>query len=135
MERVGSSPPGIGETAGRLPETSLRRALPMRDLDRDTRRASGVYYTPAVLIDHILPQTLGRRLQGKTPREAARLRILDPACGSGFFLLRVYQYLLDWYRQQYGRQLTPAQRQRILREQLFGVDIDPQATAAARRAL
>ena len=32
-----------------------------------------------------------------TPKEAAKLRILDPACGSGSFLIGAYQYLLDWH--------------------------------------
>jgi len=35
------------------------------------------------------------------PQEAAKLRILDPACGSGSFLIGAYQYLLDWHRDWY----------------------------------
>ena len=37
------------------------------------------------------------------PKKAAKLRILDPACGSGSFLLGAYQYLLDWHRDWYGQ--------------------------------
>ena len=36
-----------------------------------------------------------------TPAQAAKLRILDPACGSGSFLIGAYQYLLDWHRDRY----------------------------------
>ena len=36
-----------------------------------------------------------------TPKEAANLRILDPACGSGSFLIGAYQFLLDWHRDRY----------------------------------
>src|SRR5436309_4339725 len=36
-----------------------------------------------------------------TPKEAAKLKILDPACGSGSFLLGAYQHLLDWHLQWY----------------------------------
>jgi len=38
-----------------------------------------------------------------TPKEAARLKILDPACGSGTFLLGAYQYLLDWHLNWYAQ--------------------------------
>ncbi len=107
----------------------------MSELSRDVRRANGVYYTPPPLTEHILAQTLGRLLPGKTAREAGRIRVLDPACGSGFFLLRAYRYLLDWHRERRGRRLSPAERQRILHEQIFGVDIDPEATEAAQRGL
>jgi type I restriction-modification system DNA methylase subunit len=46
----------------------------------------------------MVEQTVGKLLEHKTPRQAARLKILDPACGSGSFLINAYQYLLDWYR-------------------------------------
>ena len=36
-----------------------------------------------------------------TPNEASKLRLLDPACGSGSFLLGAYQYLLDWHLKWY----------------------------------
>jgi adenine-specific DNA-methyltransferase len=77
----------------------------------------------------------------------ARLKILDPACGSGSFLLAAYQALIDWHINYYGdrRRLTSRDRnaayideegrvrltahlkRSILVKNLFGVDIDPQA--------
>ena len=36
-----------------------------------------------------------------TPAQASKLRILDPACGSGSFLLGAYEYLLRWHRDWY----------------------------------
>jgi len=99
-----------------------------------------------------------------TPRAAnailarvARLRILDPACGSGSFLIGAYQLLLDWHRDFYsandpprwakgnrpaiyqtsggGWKLTIAERKRILLNNLFGVDIDPQAVEVTKLSL
>ena len=67
----------------------------------EVRKAGGVYYTPTYIVDYIVKNTLGKVLEGKTPKEAARLRILDPACGSGTFLLGAYQYLLDWHLNWY----------------------------------
>jgi hypothetical protein len=67
----------------------------------EVKKAGGVYYTPTYIVDYIVAQTVGELVEGKTPRQMAKLRILDPACGSGSFLLGAYQYLLDthlrWY--------------------------------------
>ncbi|MGD9841058.1 MAG: N-6 DNA methylase [Candidatus Bipolaricaulis sp.] len=80
----------------------------------EVRKAGGVYYTPTYIVDYIVAHTVGVLLEGKTPQEvggftkawkrSARLRplrVLDPACGSGSFLLGAYQYLLDWYQKKY----------------------------------
>jgi hypothetical protein len=62
----------------------------------EVKKAGGVYYTPTYIVDYIVRQTVGRLLEGKTPEQADALRILDPACGSGSFLIAAYQCLLDW---------------------------------------
>lgn len=67
----------------------------------EVRKAGGVYYTPTYIVDYIVKQTVGKLLEGKTPREAAKLKVLDPACGSGSFLLGAYQHLLDWHLRWY----------------------------------
>jgi hypothetical protein len=61
----------------------------------EVRKAGGVYYTPTYIVDYIVKNTVGKLLDGKTPKEAAKLKILDPACGSGSFLIGAYQFLLD----------------------------------------
>jgi predicted type IV restriction endonuclease len=70
----------------------------------EVKKAGGVYYTPTHIVDHIVRQTVGRLLEGRTPRQAEKLRICDPACGSGSFLIGAYQYLLDWHLKQYTAQ-------------------------------
>ena len=92
-----------------------------------------------------------------TPKEAARLKILDPACGSGSFLLGAYQYLLDWHTKWYSEhdpekwakaktpaiyqaqggdwRLTTAEKKRILLNNIHGVDIDPQAVEVTKLSL
>ena len=67
----------------------------------EVKKAGGVYYTPTYIVDYIVEHTVGTLLDGKTPRSAAKLRILDPACGSGSFLLGAYQRLLDWHLAYY----------------------------------
>jgi hypothetical protein len=122
----------------------------------EVRKAGGVYYTPTFIVDYIVKNTVGRLLEGKTPRETAGLKILDPACGSGTFLLGSYQYLLDWHLKWYaenelekslkgkdpvlfqgrdGYQLATAKKKEILLNNLFGVDIDPQAVEVTKLSL
>lgn len=75
----------------------------------EVRKAGGVYYTPSYIVDYIVENTLGRQLDGSDPEKpkpisvskAAELKVLDPACGSGSFLIVAYQYLLDWHLRQY----------------------------------
>jgi len=85
----------------------------------EVKKAGGVYYTPTYIVEYIVKNTVGKLLEGKTPREAARLRILDPACGSGSFLIGAYQLLLDWHRDWYvnnnAEKWTKGRRQRCIR--------------------
>ncbi len=119
----------------------------------------------------------------KLPKSAKMLRVLDPACGSGSFLLGAYQFLLDWHRDYYvshsapanipsplegegkggvailplptgeGRgegslfrdrlyqshgghwRLTIREKKRILLNNIYGVDIDPQAVEVTKLSL
>ena len=73
----------------------------------EVRKAGGVYYTPAYIVDYIVEHTVGRQIEGRSPLQLAGsngkqpFRVLDMACGSGSFLLGAYQCLLDhcleWY--------------------------------------
>ena len=79
----------------------------------EVKKAGGAFYTPTFIVRVIVRRTVGPLLAGKTVREVAGtrgqppVRIADIACGSGTFLLEVYQYLLDWYLAQYVTHLTP----------------------------
>ncbi|MCK6584864.1 MAG: Eco57I restriction-modification methylase domain-containing protein, partial [Anaerolineales bacterium] len=68
----------------------------------EVRKAGGVYYTPTYIVDYIVKNTVGKLVEGKTPKEVASLKIVDPACGSGTFLLGAYQFLLDWHLNWYS---------------------------------
>jgi len=123
----------------------------------EVRKAGGVYYTPTYIVDYIVKNTVGKLVENKSPNEVEKLRILDPACGSGSFLLGAYQYLLDWHQDWYtknnpekwlkGRnprlverrkgdfRLTTPERKRILLNNIYGVDIDPQAVEVTKLSL
>jgi Alw26I/Eco31I/Esp3I family type II restriction m6 adenine DNA methyltransferase len=119
----------------------------------EVKKAGGVYYTPTYIVHHIVEGTLGKLLEGKTVRQAAKLRILDPACGSGTFLIAAYQRLLDWHLDTYIKggveanqdklrqsvsgdwRLTTTERKRILLNSIYGVDIDSQAVEVTKLSL
>jgi hypothetical protein len=73
----------------------------------EVKKAGGVFYTPQYIVEYIVKHTVGELVKDKTPRDVAKLRILDPACGSGSFLIGAYQFLLDWHRDWYIANLVP----------------------------
>jgi type I restriction-modification system DNA methylase subunit len=126
----------------------------------EVRKAGGVYYTPTYIVDYIVKNTVGKLVEGKRPGPKGgvrNLKILDPACGSGSFLIGVYQFLLDWHRDEYindgpenwskGKapcvyqsqkgewRLTTDERKRILLNNIYGVDIDLQAVEVTKLSL
>ena len=70
------------------------------ELKPDVRKAGGVYYTPEYIVDYIVKNTVGKLLGEASHRKIRKLRILDPACGSGSFLIRAYQEMLNYYEAQ-----------------------------------
>ncbi|MBL7104984.1 MAG: N-6 DNA methylase [Bacteroidales bacterium] len=113
----------------------------------EVRKAGGVYYTPKYVVDYIIENTVGKLIQGKTPKQVEKIKICDPACGSGSFLIGAYQYLLDWHLKYYNENppkkkrdnpltpegnLTTAEKKRILLNNIFGVDIDTQAVEVTK---
>ena len=128
----------------------------------EVRKAGGVYYTPTYIVDYIVKNTVVKLCEGKTPRQISPLRILDPACGSGSFLLGAYQYLLDyhlnWYLMHHSKKgnvaqgfspapkemyrgrggqwyLTIQEKKKILLNNIYGVDIYPQAVEVTKLSL
>lgn len=118
----------------------------------EVRKAGGVYYTPQYVVDYIVKNTVGKLTENKTPKEISKIKIVDPACGSGSFLIGAYQFLLDWHKNYYtdngkisrgGKDnpltpegnLTTAEKKRILLNNIFGVDIDVNAVEVTKLSL
>jgi hypothetical protein len=122
----------------------------------DVRQAHGVYYTPEYIVRYILEQTVGELIKGKTPEQIRRMRFADIACGSGVFLLGVFDLLLRYHAAYYNRnrrtraegleagctetregslRLSLSQKRTILLNNIFGVDLDAQAVEVAQLSL
>jgi adenine-specific DNA-methyltransferase len=121
----------------------------------EVRKAGGVFYTPQFIVDFIVQNTVAEK-KNRTPDEITRLKICDPACGSGSMLVGAYQCLLSYHLDYYTGErnirkalkksavfqvshnscrLTIAEKQRILQNNIFGVDIDPQAVEVTKLSL
>ncbi|HEX8129913.1 MAG TPA: Eco57I restriction-modification methylase domain-containing protein [Pyrinomonadaceae bacterium] len=122
----------------------------------EVRKAGGVYYTPEYIVRYIVEQTVGRLIAGKTPEQIRPLRFADISCGSGSFLLGVFDLLLSYHAGYYNRnrrtraeglkagctetdeatlRLSLLQKRTILLNNIYGVDVDAQAVEVAQLSL
>jgi adenine-specific DNA-methyltransferase len=122
----------------------------------EARKSGGVFYTPRFIVNFIVQNTVSEKIKSKTPGEISKIKICDPACGSGSMLVGAYQcllsYHLDWYTSESNIakalkkgvifqvshnswRLAIAEKQRVLQNNIFGVDIDPQAVEVTKLSL
>src|SRR2546423_2133340 len=122
----------------------------------EVRKAGGVYYTPEYIVRYIVAETIGKLIEGKKPAEIALMRFADIACGSGSFLLGVFDELLRYHTAYYNRnktnraegvragcvenadktlRLSLRQKKAILTANIYGVDLDAQAVEVAQLSL
>ncbi|MEI7903123.1 MAG: DNA methyltransferase [bacterium] len=120
----------------------------------EVKKAGGVYYTPRYIVDYIVEQTVGKLLADLTPQASLKLCVLDPACGSGSFLIRAFERLCEHWQtalmkndQKRRREdcwtdpktgdvyLTTDLKRRILTANIYGVDIDAGAVEVTQLSL
>ncbi len=118
----------------------------------EVRKAGGVYYTPQYIVNYIVENTVGKLIEGKTPKEIAKMRFADISCGSGSFLITVFDRVLEYHRKWYQDNTEQAkkdgcilhegkwvlslkQKQNILLNNIYGVDLDPQAIEVTQLSL
>lgn len=140
-----------GATASRLarqaccaPSAAPGLIGPRRARTSVRRKETGTFYTPRSLADYLVRDTLGPLTAAATAEGILRLRVLDPAMGSGAFLVSACRYLAYAYEQALLREdreppATDAARaelrRTIARQCLFGVDLNPMAVQLARLSL
>ena len=105
------------------------------------RKEEGIYYTPSYIVDYIVRNTVGEFIHNKKAN-VAEIKVLDLACGSGSFLIKAFDVLNDYHKQKdnynqnrldlSGTGTTYSTKLNILRENIFGVDLDKQAVDIAQ---
>ena len=97
------------------------------------RKEQGIYYTPTYIVDYIVKNTVGELLKNEKIK-VKDIKILDPACGSGSFLIKAFDYLYDTLLEdkestQYriDNQGKYSIKTEILKNNIYGVDLDQKA--------
>ena len=90
---------------------------------------NGSFYTPSTLVEFVCSQVLTPEVLESQPR------ILDPACGSGIFLVEAFRRIVRYRTRKQGRRLSADQLRAILRKQIAGIDINPEAVRVAAFSL
>jgi len=120
-----------------LKKTEKRAKLTENHLHR---KEQGIYYTPTYIVDYIVRNTLGELLKNKK-MDVEKIRVLDPACGSGSFLIKAFDLLNEYYQKDKYYQQTELDlktgipfttKVKILQNNIFGVDLDKQAVEIAQ---
>jgi Eco57I restriction-modification methylase len=110
------------------------------------RKATGTFYTPQPIADYLVRRTLEPLVRDATPDRILSLRIVDPAMGSGAFLVAACRYLAAEYEQALARsggcrasdiddRDRATIRRTIAERCLYGVDLNPTAVQLARLSL
>lgn len=149
---------------GKVVVTSDKRAK--IDYKPEVRKAGGVYYTPDYIVNYIVEKTVGEKLKEcKKFEDLLEIKICDPACGSGSFLIVAYDYLIKWTIKYFEKKikngsngselkglskeekklvyldenntvrLTSKIKRDILQSCIYGVDIDSQAVEVTKMSL
>lgn len=146
---------------GNIYERYLGRKLEIKDnkvkddFKEEYQKTKGAVYTPEYIVRTICEKTLSPLAKGRSIREIKNLKIVDPSCGSGSFLLGVFDYIqnlmvskfeknslsekdkrLFWVNPRSGKaQLRINAKRELINTNIYGVDIDPQAVEIARLSL
>ena len=113
--------------------------------DKGERKATGSYYTPDYIVRYIVENTLAPLCENKTVDEILSLKILDPATGSGHFLVGVVDYLAEeLITHPDAPHITETTdedtelaywRRRVVESCVYGVDLNPMAVELAKLSL
>ncbi len=93
-----------------------------------SRRSSGIYYTPNIIVDHMIRETIMPLVRGKNSRQIMELKICDPAMGTGRFLFAAAEFLFLEYikRADAGKILDKGRiYSSIVKNCIYGIDKDP----------
>ncbi|BAZ32954.1 hypothetical protein NIES4074_54620 [Cylindrospermum sp. NIES-4074] len=93
------------------------------------KSGTGIHYTPEHIVDFVLDGVLPWNSQEWD------IKILDPACGSGIFLVKAFQRLIHRWEQAHAKTIQPSDLKYLLENNLFGVDVDTQAVRVASFSL
>lgn len=100
--------------------------------DPELKRRTGTYYTPPALVEFILNE----KLPINNNEKKYNVKILDPSCGSGIFLVESFKRLVKRYENQHNEKLTDFDKlKELLTDNIFGIELNQQAIKVAAFSL
>ncbi len=101
---------------------------------KEKRKGQGIYYTPRYIVNFITKNTVEKILNNKGLSKVKEVKILDPACGSGSFLVSAIENLDQYYRVHYKNwaELSRDEKLKLIKNNIFGVDLDERAVSIAK---
>jgi len=94
-------------------------------IGEENQKRSGAYYTPTFLVDYILKYTVDEYFKNN-PTEY-NCKVLDPACGSGIFLVETLRKLVSQYEKVTLQPITPEQIVHLVKDNIYGIDYNKNA--------
>ncbi len=136
----------LGAVYERVLEYEPRRSSGVTILERTSteRKATGSFYTPRSMTEFLVRRTLHPLVHGRSAEEILALRIVDPAMGSGAFLVAACRYLAAAVERAQDSPFEGAMdlnaqraalRRQVAQRCLYGVDRNPMAVQLARLSL
>lgn len=95
-------------------------------IGEENQSKNGAYYTPTFLVDYILKYTVDKYFK-EFPNEY-NCKVLDPACGSGIFLVETLRKLVSQFEKVNHREIKPTEIIDLVKDNIFGIDKDKNAT-------
>jgi len=121
---------------GEMLETENEEGEDEEKKERQKRKANGIYYTPDYIVKYIIENTIGLLLKKcKTESDIEKIKVIDPACGSGSFLIEAFDIFYQAYKRLKKGNLLYWEletRKKILMHNLYGVDLDERAIEIAK---
>ncbi len=144
-----------GDVLGNIYEEYLSYILKLKENQKKTKleggrahkKEQGIYYTPTYIVDYIVKNSVGEYIRNKSIDEILDTKILDPACGSGSFLIRAFSEVCKTVEAKmkkgekasksvalktYDKRLALPQKTTILLSCIYGVDLDKKAVEIAQ---
>jgi hypothetical protein len=146
VEQLGAVYETLLDYEPRIEQRPRQSAIVSLERGSDVRKATGTFYTPQPLADYLVRRTLAPLVAGRSPERILQLRVVDPAMGSGAFLVAACRYLGRAYEtalvdaggchpSDIGEHERTAIRRAIAERCLYGVDLNPMAVQLARLSL
>ena len=91
-------------------------------LGEEAQKKDKAFYTPEYLVDYMVRETISPHLTN-----GIQIKVLDPACGSGVFLVQVLRNILDLYVDENGYINDNYELISIVKNSIYGIDLNSEA--------